>query len=366
MSKGGSYVHRMRPLVVGNIPDWSRLQMRSALYYPHTEIKSENLLKTALLLWDRLEFIVPWHNYKPTYADAKFSEAIELIGSNRYPSDSEKRQAHEIIEDFATRKLPEPFYYRTTSRSHEDYEVYPQKLAYETWQMLEQLQLAGDPLANSDYPLSQAAGLSIMSLLADCCAGETRSRITDRQLAYATVTNLLVSEKPAHEGDHDVVVPLTLELVNVSELTLSQLINFRKNEGKSGGHDLRDLRHRYLSRIEAHILAIRTAKRASDRRELQRQFQDDMRDDLAALKAELRVARQDAWLSKDVMVTAIATAAVATGWASGLPFEVPAALTLAGAPITIGGTISTRNKFATSRRSIMQKHPMAYLYEITK
>lgn len=39
---------------------------------------------------------------------------------------------------------------------------------------------AGNPRANDDYPLAEAAGLSIMSILADCCAGETRARITDQ------------------------------------------------------------------------------------------------------------------------------------------------------------------------------------------
>jgi len=41
--------------------------VRSALYYPHTEIKSENLFKTALLLWDQVYVIAPWPNYEPRY-----------------------------------------------------------------------------------------------------------------------------------------------------------------------------------------------------------------------------------------------------------------------------------------------------------
>ena len=43
--------------------------MRSALYYPHTEIRSVPLLKTAMLLWDHVEFIVPYSGYRPHYKD---------------------------------------------------------------------------------------------------------------------------------------------------------------------------------------------------------------------------------------------------------------------------------------------------------
>jgi hypothetical protein len=42
-------------------------RMRSALYYPHTSVDDEGIAKTALLLWDRLEFIVPWRGFLPDY-----------------------------------------------------------------------------------------------------------------------------------------------------------------------------------------------------------------------------------------------------------------------------------------------------------
>src|ERR1700692_1056735 len=84
--------------------------MRTALYFPHTEIRSQNLLKTSLLLWDKLEFIVPSPNYVPYYENTTVARAIELIGVQRYPSESEKQEAHDLVEDLATRKLPDIFF----------------------------------------------------------------------------------------------------------------------------------------------------------------------------------------------------------------------------------------------------------------
>ena len=53
--------------------------MRSALYYPHTEIRSEGLLKTSLMLWDRLHVIVPFADYQPYYYSPEATKSFELI-----------------------------------------------------------------------------------------------------------------------------------------------------------------------------------------------------------------------------------------------------------------------------------------------
>lgn len=73
--------------------------MRSALYYPHTRIRSEELLKTSLLLWDKVRFITPWPEFDVKYGNPTVQEAVELIRENHYPSESEKRQAHSLIKD---------------------------------------------------------------------------------------------------------------------------------------------------------------------------------------------------------------------------------------------------------------------------
>jgi hypothetical protein len=86
--------------------------MRSAIYYPHTEI-SEELLKTALLLWDRVLYIAPGRNYRSWYNDKLMIEAVELVGESHVPNAAEKKTAHSYLEDFVSRPLPPPFYYRS-------------------------------------------------------------------------------------------------------------------------------------------------------------------------------------------------------------------------------------------------------------
>jgi hypothetical protein len=42
---------------------------------------------------------------------------------------------------------------------------------------------------------------------------------------------------------------------------------------------------------------------------------------------------------------------------------LPGAVALADIPTTIWGLLSARNKYLGARRGVMEKHPMAYLYE---
>ncbi len=339
--------------------------MRTALYFPHTEIKSQSLLKTSLLLWDKLEFIVPFPEYQPYYENKIVAKAIELIGVSRCPSEREKQEAHNLVEDLATRPLPDVFYYRPHDADG-SYEIYPQKFLDHTWEVMRALELAGAPLPNADYPLTATAGLSVMSILADCCAGETRARITDRGLAYATITNLVVDNSTQNASSlYESVVPLTLKLIDAASLPLDSLINFREREEKeAGGHTLKALRHSYLRHVEEHVNALQKLTKSADQAELDRAFESDMAADLHRLEEELRSEKKGLAYSKELIVSGLAAAGTIWGAMHGLPLEIPSAFTALGAPVTLGGILSAHNKFATSRRTIMEKHPMAYLYQL--
>src|ERR1700682_3745337 len=115
--------------------------MRSALYYPHTTIRSENILKRALLLWDKIEYIVPEEGYRPHYASKLFAEAAEIVAKPHVPSREEKKKAHQQIEDLAASSLPDAFYFQSWD-AQGDYEIYPQKLLPDTWDLLRQAQIA--------------------------------------------------------------------------------------------------------------------------------------------------------------------------------------------------------------------------------
>jgi hypothetical protein len=217
--------------------------------------------------------------------------------------------------------------------------------------------------------MTEPAGLMVMSILADCCAGKTRTRVTDRGAAYATLAGLLgqttsrqvkslrtAQEQLAHIG---------LEVINTKSIPLKTLIEFREREEKEGGHTLRDLRHRYVSNLESYVKRITTEPgNESDAREIKRQFADDMRIDLAKLNRELRSTGRDALLSKEVLLTVLAGAGTIASWAFGVPIPILGAVTVAGVPAMLVGTGATANKYLAARRSVLERHPMAYLYEL--
>jgi hypothetical protein len=347
--------------------------MRTALYYPHTEVQSKNLLRTALLTWDRLEYIVPWQGYVGAYNDHDMAEAMEIIGQPRPPSDHDKTQVHILLEDLVAKGVPETFRYACHAARGADYEMWPQKLMPDTWALLRANNLIGSLLDNQDYPASQPAGLTIMSMLADVMAGDTRARVTDRGLAYATIANApVIAPAEDNHGDHiDQVVPLTFKTLALDHISLEVLVAFRKREAKDSGHHYRVLRHQYLDSLEAHLgKAAKYLPGSRDREELDRVFEEKMEDDLRDLKDELNVARRDSILSKDTMTFVLAGGALLAAGALALtaaaPVVIPAALTFTGAPATVGGALSVANKYAAKRKEILRKHPMAYLYEIER
>jgi len=336
--------------------------MRSALYYPHTTVRSESLIKTSLLLWDQLEFLAPRETFRPQYENREHARAMELFGYAHAPTAAEKQQTHERIEDIIERGVPEAFKYRAERPSgRQDYEIYPQKFLDKTWRMLQRSNLAGAILDNSDYPLEEGAGLAVMAVLADCCAGETRARVTDRGAAYASITNVLAEPSSVVDTNSDLydqVIPITVNLINVDEVSLADLIAFREREQRErDGHHYRALRHSYLDKVEAHIERLRNAP-ATDQRELNRIFEQQMADDMSTLREELGASTRETLRSNEVIVTALS----AISAISALP--IMPAVTLGGAAVMLGGLWRAQDKYVASRRSIMQKHPMAYMYAL--
>ena len=340
--------------------------LRSALYYPHTEMKRANLVKSSLLLWDQVEFIVPFDGYRPHYRSGGFSEAIDLIGVMHRPSDVERRAAHREIEHLVVSGVPDSFF--LDSRDPRDrYEIYPQKLLPDTWRLLREARLAGPPMANTDYPLAQHAGLGVMAILADCCAGETKRRITDRGAAYASLVGTLAGRPvdELHQQDAEAeerLVGLTLRVLDASGIPLKKLLAFRKRELKENGTTLRAARHNYVDKIETHVKRLTGLSRARDRNELDRVFEQDVRDDLAAFREGLQIGAKEAVFSRE-MFTAVVGAGTFAATMFGATIPVPDAVSNLGAPVTIGGLLGVKNNYLKARRDLIAKHPMAYLYE---
>lgn len=343
------------------------MDMRSALYYPHTEIHTERLLKTSLLLWDRVHVIVPYESYLSHYSVPDHQRAHDILCVNHSPSESSKRLVHTFVEDFATRpQLPDAFFYRNLGECEiPRYEVYPQKLLEETWRLLMESALAGGQLPNQDMPVSEAMGLTLMSLLADCCAGETLARITDRAEAYSSVSRLLADAPVQPHSEAAVLEYLAVRSIGILDtdrIDLRKLIEFReREESTASGHELRNLRHRYLDRTMQQARRLSGVQSETDQRELERQFEDEMTDDLQDLRSELRFDFREV-LGKKELITAV-IAGVATLASPALGFALPAIVSYTGATVGIGGLVALQSKYARSRREILRSHPMAYLYE---
>jgi hypothetical protein len=76
--------------------------------------------------------------------------------------------------------LPEAFFYRDREPRFADSQIFPGKFLDETWRALLELELAGKNRTHLGYRVDENCSLSLMSILADCCAGRTLRRITDR------------------------------------------------------------------------------------------------------------------------------------------------------------------------------------------
>lgn len=341
--------------------------MRLALYYPHTEIQSVDLLRSALLLWDEIAVVAPWDGYRPTYQHPDFQRAFELIGRCLVPSETVRKKTHEFVEDFATRQLPPAFRYAAVEDPSEAYEVYPQKLLPETWGLLQDAGLAGAVLQNADYPVANPTGLTLMSMLADCCAGTERSRVTDRGAAYSQLASLLRSETgedaKAQEA-RESLIAVTLKVVDLSDVQLKDLVSFReREETEAKGYQYRELRHRYLDRLESAAARLALATTPEEVRDIHLQFSQDMKDDLRDLRDGLQ-SKSTQLLGSKEMVTAVVAGAAALGSAIGFgTLPLPEAISVGGGMLTIGALLASKSKFAESRIDFLKKHPMAYLYE---
>ena len=159
-------------------------------------------------------------------------------------------------------------------------------------------------------------------------------------------------------------VSITLDVIDSGSIDMKRLIELRKRESKSGGHAYRDLRHRYVDRMEAYVSALTSTKGTrADAATLAEELAEDMKDDVASLREELGFARNEVLFSKEMITAAVVGLGSIAAFVFGAPLLVAGVVTSASAPVTIGGLLGSRNKFLATRKSVLQKHPMAYLYD---
>ncbi len=334
--------------------------MFSAIYYPNIQIKNPKIIKTALLLWDRLEYIAPSKN-TGQYAETKYlSEALDMIAIEHVPSDNEKKLAHEGILELATSQLPKDFLLRNSNFS-DRYSIYPQKFLPETLDALRETELAA-PYRDtnfSEWVMSKSIGLAMMSVLAEACAGLELRTVTDKFASYKLLSESIVG---LHNGTFDQIsddaerlITISLKVIDASKLNIKRIINFRKREHSSEGTSIRQLRHNYLRKIDSFVKRLATSRdHPNNRKEIERQFEEEIRDDISNLKEALKLKAKDTLLSKEVGVAFLASAGIAVP-----PLAVPASI------LGVGALGKKGINYRSDRKEILNKHAMSWLFEMS-
>lgn len=330
--------------------------MQSALYYPFTGPEQESFLKTALFLWDTVDFIVPYKDFHPYGNTRDSEEALEIIGRNYVPTEEDKNNAHAELKDICNSPLPSKLNFEL-EKPERAYDFYPEKLLHETWKMLAESKLAkivsdaGNVRRASTGPLF---GYYMMSILAVCCSQGRKRLVTDNSDPYRALANILVDTSSklnnTQENWHERLITLSLNGPDFAKVSLRKLIDIRKNEDKL----LQDLRRAFLRAVDQTSADICLhAKNPNSVRELIAGFNDTMEKDLKELKRALGRSGASALLSKEFGFSVLAaTAAVALDPISG---------TIA----TIGGLSKGLMDYQDRRHKILREHPSSWLFTVT-
>lgn len=342
------------------------MDQRIALYYPHTNITDEAVLKRALLLWDNLELIVPHEGYRfSTGTGRAVAESMELFGVKRVPTKKEQNKVHTAIEALTAREQPSLH----PIEGQDFYEVYPEKFLPDTWRLLEARNLRRAEMQNADHVVSQNTGLVIMAMLAEVLAGKSRALYTDRTSAYQTLWATLGAAEDssalpsADPLEH--IIPLAFCNLNLDDVSLVKVLALRKSEEGANGASLRALRHKLKDDVASRARKLATLAadldaNPKDIEEFIRQSESDLNDDARSLRQELRATAAQVIFSKDVLLPVVCAAASIAGWMAQPILAGASALVGIPSLIAAGTLPSVRSKYLQQRLDIQKKHPTAY------
>jgi hypothetical protein len=363
--------------------------MFTAVYYPHTAIRDESFLKHGLLYWDEIEFVSPFDGYDvlPRYPDSMIRELARFT-KPRVPTAGEKKKAHAQIMDLLTGDLPSWLQVDRTSDAEDRqlYTMFRDKLLPETWHELRRRKLVKEKRGHGDfddYASHTYLGLTMMAILARCCAGTLKHTITDQNDSYYTLLKHLqflsgeseaasapldkgsqqtfkrwldtlgVTKSSREDEARQTLVSVTLDVIDAKNLAVGDLLKLRNDKTKFAA----ELRQNYAQAVEKQIAQLSDPTlSATDARAVVEDFRRAMQQDLGRLYDELKLNAAKTLLSKEVAV------AIAAPLAGG------AALIASGAGLVLGGVIGVAAlgkvavEYRSSRNAVFAKHPMAFLY----
>lgn len=328
--------------------------MLAALYYPHVKI-SKDLFKNALFLWDKIEYISPSRDFESHYLDSELEEAVRSFSEKYIPTSKQKQQANDAIVDLLKQPLPDWFFVKDIP-DHLRYGLYAEKFNPDTWERLREERLA-EKIDDGEFETSGAFGLTLMSILADCCADTQKRLVTDEVASYSALDRYLATIGGAELGEFDHeserLLTISLKIMNFKNVSLSRLIEIREKEKTASGVHIRTLRHNYLRKIEEYVDRLKTSNNEQDVIEIERIFEQEMRSDLHLLQDELKDEAKKVFLSSEMATAVVALA--------GSFLEPTTGLVIAG-----GALYRKKVEYSASRNKTLKGHPMSWLYSMKK
>lgn len=345
--------------------------MPTALYYPYANIRNESILKTGLMLWDKLEFISPWDGFIQESTDPALRRALEIFVQPFLPNKQIKAIVHEQVRQLVDSGLPEWFWVIPDDPDAQ-YQIYPRKFLEETWEVLNEAKFVKkiEPRLGNyrprriphEYAMSGAVGLSLMSILADTIAGHQKKLVTDAADSYSSLQRFITRAKRGQinglartdaekkmiaDSGFAKLVSISMLVLNTDEIEMDTLIALREREYKNNDTLLRELRHRYYSRLESVTNQFADdVEHEDDFKTILSDFYSDMEADLVDLKRALKIDAKNALLSKEVLAS----------------FLAPPVLGIAGGLISTLGVYKALGDYREARRKTLLQHPMAWLY----
>ena len=263
-----------------------------ALYYPHVGIYKDirAFLTNALIMWDKVDYIVPDANRKWQPEDPVVLEASEILLEPHEPSPTEKRKAHEEIEALVTGPYPEAFRWKPTRHDHEGWErqISCLKFLPDTVKLLTEAG-AADRTEGDRVRVPYRTGLLAMAALANACATAKKVQtITDESEAYEGLYRLLGAEAQKSRsapgpGPATIPVALSLHAIDVQHIRLEDAVRMRRKKKA----DVEALRHRYVKYLENYAAKFAGAKDGVEIKEIERSFRQQVQEDLQELRNEL-------------------------------------------------------------------------------
>jgi len=360
----------------------------NAIYYPYTAVRSESFLKHALLYWDEIEYISPFRGYNDLgrYPEPVLRELSRILRPH-VPTKEEKKRAHDEIMTLVSGDLPHWLTIDRTAQADERrlYSMFSHKLLKETWEELKARNLVvfqrhGDI---EDYASHTYLGLTLMAILARCCAGTVKHTITDQDDSYFSLlkhlqylsgddvagkdqldpasqkvfkrwlTALGVTRSRAEDEARETLISISLNVIGASDLSVDSLLELRHDKKQLGAQ----LRQNYAKAIEAYVAKLSTpGLTETDAKAIADDFSKQMELDRDRLFAELRLSALKTALSKEVAVGVIA------------PFAGSIVLTATGIGSILGGALGAAAigraaiEYRSARNAVFEKHPMAFLY----